>query len=141
MDWQTLCTDETVRRGVWKAWKDSEPDTTDAHEEGGFVVIRDQGFEIVRWPVGDSSQISTPPFADCKIDDKEIVASFHTHPHSSPGYFQEPSPADVKLVRNDADLKGANYIGEFVLSIERTYLISPDGQVQDIGRTPALFGP
>jgi len=141
MDWQTLCNDEAVRRGFWKAWKDSQPDADNAHEEGGFVVAGDQGLEIVRWPVGDLHEISTPSHAGCKIEGKEIIASFHTHPHSGRGYFQEPSVADVKLVRNDADLKGANYIGEFVFSFARTYLISPDGQVQDIGRTAALFGP
>ena len=141
MDWQTICNDQTVRRSLWKAWKDSDPDSVDAHEEGGFVVKIDAGFEILRWPAGSLHGISIPPHAGCKIGGEDIVATFHTHPNSGSGYIQEPSVADCKIVRDDVDLKGPEYIGEFVLSFERTYLISPDGKYQDIGRTPALFGP
>jgi hypothetical protein len=141
MDWQTLCNDETVRHGIWQAWKDSEPDSVAAHEEGGFVLQTDAGFEIRRWPAGDPHEIRIPAHQDCKIDGKEIVATFHTHPHSGVGYIQEPNRADIRIVRNDANLKGPEYVGEFVLSYERTYLVAPSGSVQDIGRTSALFGP
>jgi hypothetical protein len=141
MDWQTLCNEAGVRKALWRAWKESEPDSEDAHEEGGFILATEVGFEFVRWPIGESYRIRIPPHPGCKIDDKDIVATFHTHPHSGSGCIQEPSGADMKTVRDDVDLKGQNYIGEFVLAFERTYLIAPDGRFQDIGRTPALFGP
>jgi hypothetical protein len=38
-------------------------------------------------------------------------------------------------VRDDPDLKGASYLGEYVISQERIYLIKPTGQVVGIGET------
>jgi hypothetical protein len=41
-------------------------------------------------------------------------------------------------VRDDADLKGAFYLGEIVISKETLYLIDPTGQVVVVG-SPDLF--
>ena len=70
---------------------------------------------------------------------KTIVASFHTHPNTGPDFQQEPSLNDVRAVRDDPDLKGEFYLGEFVVSRENVYLIDPSGQVSAIGKTDEMF--
>jgi hypothetical protein len=42
-------------------------------------------------------------------------------------------------VRDDPDLKGEFYLGEFVVTQENVYLIEPLGQVVVIGKTDELF--
>jgi hypothetical protein len=111
------------------------------HEEGGFVV-RDakNNLRTVRWQRGEQYAILVPAHAGCTIDGMEIVASFHTHPNMGPEALQEPSETDKRAVRDDVSLKGANYIGEFVLSAELIYLISPAGHVSEIGNRQAFIG-
>jgi hypothetical protein len=65
--------------------------------------------------------------------------SFHTHPNTGAEFLQEPSETDKRAVRDDPDLKDAAYIGELVISQETTYLITPAGQVREVGDTQALF--
>lgn len=55
-------------------------------------------------------------------------------------YLQEPSETDSRAVRDDPDLKGEFYEGEFVVSQTTIYLIAPDGRVSEIGATQAIFG-
>jgi hypothetical protein len=43
-------------------------------------------------------------------------------------------------VRDDPDLKGDYYVGEFVISLARVYLVAPDGQVTEVGDTMTLLG-
>ncbi len=69
-----------------------------------------------------------------------IVASFHTHPNTGRDVLQEPSETDKRAVRDDPDLKNIDYIGEFVLSEEKIYLITPAGQVREIGSRQAMIG-
>ena len=64
---------------------------------------------IVRWPKGNISMIEVPPHSDCKIEAKEIVASFHTHPNTGADFVQEPSESDKRAVRDDPDLKAMFY--------------------------------
>ena len=71
----------------------------------------------------------------------DILASFHTHPNTGSDSLQEPSETDKRAVRDDPDLKGPEYLGEFVLANETIYLISPAGQVREIGNRQALLGP
>jgi hypothetical protein len=47
---------------------------------------------------------------------------------------------DRRAVREDADLKGVSYVGELVISKETLYLIAPDGEVSEIGRTHERLG-
>jgi len=68
-----------------------------------------------------------------------IVASFHTHPNTGTDFLQEPSETDKRAVRDDPDLKGAAYVGEFVIARETIYLITPDGQVREVADPHALF--
>jgi hypothetical protein len=62
----------------------------------------------------------------------EIVASFHTHPNTGSDYFQEPSETDKRAVRDDSDLKGPEYVGEFVITQAVIYLVTPTGQVREM---------
>ena len=122
------------------AWLESNPGIVGGHEEGGFIV-RDAGgnLSVVRWPRGASDNIDLPPHTGCRVADGEIVATFHTHPNTGPDYLQEPSETDRRAVRDDPDLKGAFYEGEFVISNDRVYRITPDGRVSTVAETARLF--
>ena len=54
--------------------------------------------------------------------------------------MQEPSETDKCAVRDDPDLKGASYVGEFVISQAKIYLIAQNGQVSEISDTSILLG-
>ena len=124
-----------------RAWDDSNPGLTGGHEEGGFIVRGPDGnISVVRWPVGELNQIDVPPHPDCRAGGGEIIATFHTHPNTGDDYLQEPGESDRRGVRDDPDLKGESYVGEFVISAERIYLIAPDGRVSVVGETRAIVG-
>jgi hypothetical protein len=67
------------------------------------------------------------------------VATFHTHPNTGNDYLQEPSETNKRAVRDDPNLKGMFYIGEFVISEAKVYLIALDGQVSEIFDTQVLL--
>ena len=128
--------DPAVQAALRQAWQDSNPGLTGGHEEGGFVVQDENGnLRVVRWPIGSENSIAVPPHSDCRIGSEEIVASFHTHPNTGDDFLQEPSETDKRAVRDDVDLKGASYVGEFVISREMLYLITPRGIVREIAET------
>lgn len=82
-----------VRAALSDAWARSTADNL--REEGGFVVQDDAGnLDVVRWPKGEPDSIRVPPHPNCKIDDRRIVATFHTHPNAGDDYLQEPSETD-----------------------------------------------
>ena len=54
-------------------------------------------------------------------------------------FQQEPSLTDIRAVRDDPDLKGEFYLGEFVVSQENVYLIEPSGQTSVIGKMNEIF--
>lgn len=129
-----------VRSALHQAWKDSNPGRTGGHEEGGFVVRgEDKSFGVRRWQKGLQDTIQVPLHRDCTVDGLEIVASFHTHPNTGSDYLQEPSETDKHAVRDDPDLKGQEYIGEFVISQAVIYLVTLTGQVREIDDTEAVF--
>ena len=102
--------DANVCDSLRKAWQDSNPGDFEGHEEGGFIVQdSDDKFQVIRWPKGEQNLILVPPHHDCKIDEVDIVASFHTHPNTASEFLQEPSETDKRAVRDDPDLKGAVY--------------------------------
>jgi hypothetical protein len=68
-----------------------------------------------------------------------MVASFHTHPNTGADFQQEPSLTDIRAIRDDPDLKGEFYLGEFVISQDNIYLIEPSGQALVIGKTEEIF--
>jgi hypothetical protein len=116
--------------------------TQDTHEEGGFVIRdEDGGLSVRRWPKGLQASIQVPPHRNCVFEGREIVASFHTHPNTGSDYLQEPSETDKRAVRDDPDLKGEEYIGEFVISRAVIYLVSPAGQVREVDDTEVVFRP
>jgi hypothetical protein len=95
---------------------------------------------VVRWAQGVKNNIVLPPHLNCKFDELDIVATFHTHPNVGSDFLQEPSETDKRAVRDDPDLKGEFYEGEFVISQDRIYLISPNGQVSEVADTWEVLG-
>lgn len=131
-----------VRHALQQAWIDSNPGITGGHEEGGFVVRNADGsLSVRRWPKGSQDTTQVPSHRNCMFDGLEIVASFHTHPNTGSDYLQEPSETDKRAVRDDPDLKGEDYVGEFVISHAVIYLVSPAGQVREMDDTEAVFSP
>jgi len=129
-----------VRHALQQAWIDSNPDTTGGHEEGGFVLRdADGSLSVRRWQRGSQDTIQVPAHRNCVFDGLDIVASFHTHPNTGNDYLQEPSETDKRAVRDDPDLKGDEYIGEFVISQAVIYLVSPVGQAREMDDTEAVF--
>ncbi len=129
-----------VRAALQQAWIESRPGLTGGHEEGGFVVQDADGrFRVIRWPRGRQDAIQVPPHPKCSVNDLEIVASFHTHPNTGNDYLQEPGETDKRAVRDDPDLKGADYVGEFVVTQMVIYLIAPTGRVREMDDTQAVF--
>ena len=122
------------------AWLDSLPGSSEAVEQGGFVLQRPDGSIFVeRWPVGKRKQISVPDHPDGKRGESIILATFHTHPNPNYPYRQEPSRADIRGVRDDPDLCHSGYEGEFVISASRIYRIHKSGDVDIIGDTVTLL--
>ncbi len=132
----SLLNDPAVRTALEQAWRDSQPDVSGGHEEGGFVLRDSSGnLSVTRWPKGEQDTIIVPPHLACQIAGQDIVATFHTHPNMGDDYLQEPSETDKRAVRDDPDLKGLAYEGEFVISQEKIYLITLNGQVHEVGKT------
>lgn len=132
--------DPAVRAALEDAWVASAPGVSGGHEEGGFVTTDASGdLGVVRWPEGERDSIRVPPHSKCEIGGRRIVASFHTHPNTGDDYIQEPCEADKRAVRDDPDLKGADYVGEFVISYEMIFLITPAGRVREVAETGELF--
>ncbi len=130
----------TILSELKQAWFNSNPNVSGGHEEGGFIVADDFGFlSVIRWGKGSQNEIVLPRHKNCFVDGKDIVASFHTHPNTGENFQQEPSLTDIRAVRDDFDLKGEFYLGEFVISEENVYLIEPSGQVSIIGQRKDIF--
>lgn len=137
---RAVLSEKNIRSALQQAWIDSNPGGTGGHEEGGFVVKNaDSSLSIIRWLKGSQDTIEVLPHANCKIDDLEIVASFHTHPNIGSDYLQEPGETDKRAVRDDPDLKGEEYVGEFVISQATIYLVSTAGQVREMDDTQSVF--
>lgn len=129
-----LLQNETVKIALKSAWHDSVPGVVGGHEEGGFILQNsDNEIFVKRWPIGSQNKISVPLHDKCRIDGNDILASFHTHPNTGPNFLQEPSATDKRAVRDDPNLKGDMYIGEFVIANDMIYLIQPDGEVREMG--------
>jgi hypothetical protein len=130
-----------VRTALKQAWQESKPGVSGGHEEGGFILRDAAGnLSVARWPKGAQDTIILPPRPNCRISGKDIVASFHTHPNTGSDYLQEPSETDKRAVRDDPDLKGAFYVGELVISTDKVYLITPNGQVSEIENRRDITG-
>ena len=93
----------------------------------------------MRWPQGERDFILMPPHVGCRIGDKEIIGTFHTHPNTGPDYLQEPGEADRRAVRDDPDLKGVGYVGELVISQQTIYLIAPNGELSEVAATTEII--
>lgn len=137
----TILDDLAIRAAVKQAWEDSQPDISGGYEEGGFILLDAfANLSIVRWPKGVQNSSVLPPHPNCKFDELDIVATFHPHPNTGSDFLQEPSEMDKRAVRDDSDLKGAFYEGEFVVSQDRIYLISPNGQASEVADTWEILG-
>jgi hypothetical protein len=137
----TILDNAAVCAALKQAWEDSQPGVTGGHEEGGFILRSPGGdLSVVRWSKGAQNSIIVPAHPNCKVGERDIIATFHTHPNTGTDYLQEPSETDKRAVRDDLNLKGELYEGEYVISQETIYLITPTGQVEESGATPAIFG-
>ena len=135
LDYEQLLKNEVVIAAMSAAWVDSRPGVSGGHEEGGFVLRNaDRKIEVLRWVTGVQNSIQVPPHPGCKIGESDILVSFHTHPNTGSNYLQEPSETDKRAVHHDPDLKGAFYVGEFIITSRLIYLIQPNGQVVEVGR-------
>jgi hypothetical protein len=131
---------DSVRGFLLQAWLESQPGTTTAHEEGGFVLRNADGsLGVERWSRGAQNEILVPPHPGGKRGDLPIVATFHTHPNPGSDYQQEPSLTDIRAVRDDLDLSQPDYEGEYVISREWIYRIQKNGQVESVGETKTLL--
>jgi len=140
LDPNAILNDPAVLAALKQAWQDSHPGVAGGQEEGGFILRDASGkLSAVRWPKGAQDTIILSPHLNCKIGENDIVATFHTHPNIGSDYFQEPGQTDKRAVRDDPDLKGTAYVGEFVISQATTYIIMPNGQVREMGDTRKLF--
>jgi hypothetical protein len=129
-----LLHDPAVRAALAQAWQESNPGVSGGHEEGGFIVRNiEGGLNVVRWPRGAQYTILVSPHDRCRIDGADIVATFHSHPNTGSNAMQEPGVTDRRAVRDDPNLKGPEYIGEYVLADETIYFIAPNGEVHAIG--------
>lgn len=138
--YKELLKNQVVVTAMNTAWLDSLPGVSGGHEEGGFILRNvDRRIEILRWITGVQNSIRVPPHPNCKIGERDILASFHTHPNTGSNYLQEPSETDKRAVRHDPDLKGAFYIGEFIITNQLIYLIQPDGYVIEVGHRNKLL--
>lgn len=136
----TILEEATVRNALREAWQDSQPGPASGHEEGWFILRDTAGnLRVKRWPRGGQNIIIVPPHPNCKIDDCEIIATFHTHPNTGSDFLQEPSETDRRAVRDDPSLKGMEYEGEYVISQNLIYLIAPTGQVNVVGDSQILL--
>lgn len=132
--------DPVIRVALGQAWQGSQPGESGGHEEGGFILQDANGdLSVLRWPSGTQNSIVMPSYAGCKIGASDIVATFHTHPNLGEDYLQEPGETDKSSVRDDPDLKGEFYEGEFVISQAVIYLITPDGRVSSVAQTDEIF--
>jgi hypothetical protein len=132
--------DETVRGIFLQCWKESQPGTAVAHEEGGFVLQGPDGsLGVEQWPRGAQDRTVVPPHPGGRRGNLLIVATFHTHPNPGPDYQQEPSLTDVRAVHDDPDLSHAEYEGEYVIASAWVYRIRRNGQVDTVGLTKAVL--
>ena len=132
--------DDKIRGLFLRAWLESEPETFNAHEEGGFVLRNADGsLDAQRWPGGAQNEIYVPVHIGGLYGNRPVVATFHTHPNTGPDYQQEPGQTDIRGVRDDPELSQADYEGEYVISKEYIYLIRKNGQVELVGETNAVL--
>lgn len=138
--YESILNDLAIRIALKQAWQDSNPGLTGGHEEGGFIVQDSaNNLSVLQWPKGLQNSMVVPPHHGCQIGEQYIVASFHTHPNTGSDFLQEPSETDKRAVCDDPDLRGAAYVGEFVISQETIYLITPTGQVREVDETQVVF--
>lgn len=136
----SVLNDDTIQALLLQAWQESQPGTSDAHEEGGFVLLNIDGSLIVeRWPRGEQNEILVPPHPNGKRGDLVIIATFHTHPNPAAEFLQEPSRTDIRAVQDDPNLSHADYEGEYVIASEWIYLIRKTGRVESVEETKVLL--
>jgi hypothetical protein len=135
-----LISDPDIAILLRRAWSDSKPGTSEAHEEGGFVCRDSEGsFIVVRWQQGKQNEITVPDHPGGRCDGMVVVASFHTHPNIGEEYLQEPSPTDLQAVRDDPDLSHSEYQGEYVISFRFVCLIRRSGRFEIVGKTSEML--
>ncbi|MBI3410105.1 MAG: hypothetical protein HY040_17320 [Planctomycetes bacterium] len=136
-----ILADIKIQAELRRAWLESNPGQTEAHEEGGFVLKSNDGTLLVeRWAKGTQNEIIVPNHDGGVRAGMPIIATFHTHPNTGVDFQQDPSPTDIRAVHDDPHLGGACYEGEIVISEKKLYRILKDGTVDILGDTKTLLG-
>jgi hypothetical protein len=87
----------TLKVALKQAWYDSNPGPFGAHEEGGFLLRDVAGdLSVARWPHGNKSVIFCPAHPGCRYEDKDTVATCHTHPNTGQWFDPEPNDDDCR---------------------------------------------
>ena len=129
-----------VQQEFRQAWIDSKPGLTGGHEEGGFILKdSSEQLSIEHWVKGSQNEIIVPSHPKGKYNDKEIIATFHTHPNTGTNFQQDPSDTDIRAVKGDSELKTDVYEGEYVITEDIIYKIDKFGNVIQIGKTREIL--
>ena len=133
---------EKIREAIQWAWEHSQTDNPSLrHEEGGYIVVEEDGTLGVRWwRSGTRSSIIPPKRAgDGSYAGRQVVGEFHTHPNppkdeQGRAWSQAPSPLDADGIREE------NYAGmSYVITDQHIWQISPDGRVERVGSRRRLL--
>ena len=86
-----IVSDPNVLSAINKAWKDSNPGTVLAHEEGGWILVDPETGALCtqRWPSGQQAMIMPGRGSSY------AVGHFHTHPNIGPFWSPDPRAPDV----------------------------------------------
>lgn len=130
--------DKSVKKALKKAFNDSNVGGKKPIEQGGWI-LRDPNtgeLTVERLPAGKQAAISWSIQKDGKRNGKEIVGSFHTHPNVGPGWKQEPSDQDIKVVKKYPNTFGKDH---YVISKDKVYHIDNTGKVTDKGKRSEIL--
>ena len=130
-----LLADHAVRAEIRRAWQESTvDDPANRHEEGGYIVRNADGtYSVERWPRGEKSGIIPPPLKSGNhYMDREVIATFHTHPNppideAGREWKEEPSERDQRWHARHR-LRG------YVIGHTSIYEIDTNGEFQAVGK-------
>ncbi|HKQ46691.1 MAG TPA: DUF4329 domain-containing protein [Phycisphaerae bacterium] len=127
-------TDSFIKSELARAWRESDLDEpVNRHEEGGYIVMNDEGaWAVERSPPGGQSRVVPPPLdASQRYNGMRVVGTFHTHPNPlidelGREWEQAPSESDRRWHRRRG-------IRGFVISRSMVYEIEPTGAIIERG--------
>ena len=71
----------SVQKALRDAWSESQPGSRDGHEEGGFILLSEDGaYSVSRWPKGETDRIQVPPHPNGLFKHQAILATLSYSP-------------------------------------------------------------